>query len=213
MQSSHQLHTSNTSDSGCGRYQTQHRNIILLHDTTVSTLFGPDMEKIKSLCRGENTVVKVHSSTSTVPAVFVLVTSNERLQNHHCPTSKTSTQWLHILPSHVEKVGRKRIHEEHIKAVQNRFIEMHIRKKCHQDEIDLRRSDSFEKKHMVLGLYDRILTIMEMYTPDDFCSAYLYRYVIGGLEKNAQLYQQEFETDRHIVQLLNLSCKYHLLNL
>jgi len=204
------LTSSAGSEAGVGRFAVEGRNLVMLHDVTVNVLYGPDMERIKSLCRGENTVVKVHSTTATIPAVFVLVTSNERLHLHSVPSKKGSNNWSLDLPSHTLATGKKRVHPENIRALQYRFLEMTIRKPCQQEESDLRKSDSFEKRHMILGLYLRVLETLEKYTAADFCSEYLYRYVIGGLEKNALLFKETFGSEAHYLRLLNLKVRYGL---
>jgi hypothetical protein len=82
MQGAHSLAT----EGGCGRFDVGKKNVLLLHDINLRYLVGsPDTEKFKTLCRTETTNVKIHSTTITVPAIFLFATMNQRLQNHTYP--------------------------------------------------------------------------------------------------------------------------------
>ena len=66
-----------TNDDGCGRFNTNGKLVLLLHDCNVETLVkGKDFEKLKTITRSEPTTAKIHSSTVTIPPIHVLITSN-----------------------------------------------------------------------------------------------------------------------------------------
>lgn len=160
----------------------------MFHDINIATLVGSDVERVKSLARSETTVVKIHSSTSTVSPMFVFYTSNERLFRHRIPAKFSETRLPQTLESQVETSGRKRISSDNLDAIRNRFIEMLIHKTPKQDPLDLERCNTFERQHFILGTFDRALTTLEKYSVKDFHSQYLPAYVLSGLSKNlAQL--------------------------
>jgi len=161
---------------------------VVFHDINIATLVGTDVERVKSLARSETTVVKIHSSTSTVSPMFVFYTSNERLFRHRIPSKYSETRLPQMLESQVETSGRKRISSDNLDAIRNRFIEMLIHRTPKQDPFDLERCNTFERQHFILGTFDRALTLLEKYNVKDFHSPYLPAYVLSGLAKNlAQL--------------------------
>ena len=183
LKTAHQLVSSSKAEAGVGRFNVDSKNLILLHDVPVSHLFGCDNERVKSLARGEATVVKVHSSTQVIHPCFLLVTSNERLNSFNVPSANSRCLPVH-LPSHAEAVGKKRIRKENYEAITSRFLEMHTHHVCHQEDVDLRNSDSFEKTHLILGLFDYVIQIMQKHEAGAFNSEHFYHYVISGLKKN-----------------------------
>lgn len=187
--SAHQLVTSDSSSSGCGRFQAKGKNILMLRDCTLKNLFGADMNTIKMACRGEVFSAKVHSSTETINPLFVLVSSNERLNKF---TFQGKGNLPDIYDSNTNMPGSRKVNKEHIEAMQSRFLEVFVRKRASQTPHDLRESDNFRKIDLILGLFDVCLEIMSQHKREDFPSKYLYHYVLSGLEKNAQLYTDTF---------------------
>ncbi len=176
--------SSNSGDAGVGRFKTGSKNTVVFHDINIATLVGTDVERVKSLARSETTVVKIHSSTSTVSPMFVFYTSNERLFRHNISGLGGMTR---SLPSQVETSGRKRISPENLEAVRARFIEMLVHKTPKQNPSDLERCGTFERQHFILGTFNRALTTLEKYTMGDFHSLHLPAYVLSGLSKNLAL--------------------------
>ena len=209
LKTAHQLVSSSKAEAGVGRFNVDSKNLILLHDVPVSHLFGCDNERVKSLARGEATVVKVHSSTQVIHPCFLLVTSNERLNSFNVPSANSRCLPVH-LPSHAEAVGKKRIRKENYEAITSRFLEMHTHHVCHQEDVDLRNSDSFEKTHLILGLFDYVIQIMQKHEAGAFNSEHFYHYVISGLKKNYDLYSNTFECDKFSKSLLDLQSKYNV---
>lgn len=71
-------------DGGVGRFKTQGKNILVAHDVSINILVkGKDADKLRAICRGEICKAKVHSDEQTLQPMFLLLTSNEHIQNHH----------------------------------------------------------------------------------------------------------------------------------
>ena len=159
---------------------------VVFHDINIATLVGADVERVKSLARSETTVVKIHSSTTTVSPLFVFYTSNERLFKHSIP-AMNNRGFSQSCPSQAEEVGKKRVSAENLEAVKARFLEMYVFKAPQQDRYDLERCNTFSRDHFILGTFNRALTLLEKYPVTAFHSLHLPAYVLTGLSKNAVL--------------------------
>lgn len=157
----------------------------MFHDVNIATMVGSDVERIKSLARSETTVVKIHSSTTTVSPMFVFYTSNERLFKHVIPAAFSGKGYQLTCPSQVETAGKKRVSEENLEAVKARFLEMYVYKAPQQSKQDLESCGTFSRNHFIHGTFDRALTLLEKYPVTAFHSLHLPAYVMSGLAKNA----------------------------
>lgn len=188
---------------------------MVFHDINIGTLLGVDVERVKSLARSETTVVKVHSSTSTVSPMFVFYTSNERLFRHNIPAKLSTTGLPQSYLSQVEAAGKKRASPENIEAVRARFLEMFVYKTPKQLPSDLEKCGSFERQHFILGAFDKALALLEKYQINDFHSLYLPAYVLSGLVKNLPLMEQAICSGecslQHAQRLDQLKIKFNLL--
>lgn len=181
-----------TNEEGVGRFQVGSKTVLLFHDIHIRTLvLSKDTEKIKTIARTEPTVTKVHSTTLTLPPLFLFYSSNERLMTHRFRDSlrQQPFQWR-MYHGQVNETGgsftggsgnRKKATEENLAAVQNRFIEAFVRKPPKLDSKDLPESGAFQRIHGILGMYMRIVTTMERYSPEDFYSPVLRQYILHGL--------------------------------
>lgn len=191
-----QLSHISTNEAGVGRYQVGNKPILLFHDIDIRTLaMSRDTEKIKTIARTEPTSSKVHSGTITLPPLFLFYSSNERLMNHRFNGARQSLMQPKVYSSQVNVVGKKKCHEENLVAIQNRFIEAFVRSAPPLDVNDLPRSGGFQRMHGVLGIYDRVIQIMQHYQPADVFSPVLTQYVLHGLVKNVQDYRKVFQQD------------------
>ena len=184
-----------TSEAGVGRYNVGSKPVLMFHDIPVSTLVsGKDVEKIKTIARTEPTVAKVHSSTEPLPPLFLFYSSNERLLTHefHPDKTKPLMNWRHY-GSQAVKPGQKRISQEHVTAVQNRFIEVFVRQRPQLEIQYLPTSGGFKRMHGVLGMFERILAILSKYESKDFHSPYLYLYALKALSRYSSLYEITME--------------------
>jgi len=158
---------------------------VVFHDINIATMIGADVERIKSLARSETTVVKIHSSTTTVSPMFVFYTSNERLFKHVIPVGYSGKNFPISCPSQVEIAGRKRVSDENLEAVKARFLELYVHKTPLQSKQDLEQSGTFSRNHFIHGTFDKALHLLEKYPVKAFHSLHLPAYVLSGLTKNA----------------------------
>lgn len=202
MQGSH----ISTTEQGCGRFQVGEKPILLFHDIDIRTLaVSKDTEKIKTIARTEPTVSKVHSTVITLPPLFLFYSSNERLMSHRFNNS-IQTMQPKVYPSQVNVLGKKRCSDENLSAIQNRFIEAFVRSPPPLDLDALPRSGGFQRIHGVLGMYDRVVGILQQYQPTDLFSPVLAKYVLHGLVNNMaqhhEINQQQQDVGPTIKQLM-----------
>lgn len=187
----------------------------MFHDVNIATLVGADVERIKSLARSETTVVKIHSSTTTVSPLFVFYTSNERLFKHVIPAAYSEKGYQVTCPSQVESPGKKRISDENLEAIKARFLELYVFKTPQQSKEDLESSGTFSRNHFIHGTFDRALQLLEKYPVKAFHSRHLPAYVLSGLTKNAAtmesvMCEQDCQS-KHSARLEQLKTKFGLL--
>jgi hypothetical protein len=184
-----------TNEQGVGRFQVGDKPVLLFHDIDVRTLaMSKDTEKIKTIARTEPTVSKVHSNVITLPPLFLFYSSNERLMSHRFSNHATLTQ-PRIYASQVNVDGKKKCSAENLTALQNRFIEAFVRSPPPLNVQDLPRCGGFQRIHGVLGMYDRIIQILQHYQPSDIYSLVLIKYVLHGLATNVEQFNQLFGRD------------------
>ena len=187
---------------------------VVFHDVNIATMVGADVERIKSLARSETTVVKIHSSTTTVSPLFVFYTSNERLFKHTIPAAFSGKGYPITCASQVETTGKKRVSEENLEAVKARFLEMYVFKAPQQSRQDLECSGTFSRNHFIHGTFDRALSLLEKYPVKAFHSLHLPAYVLSGLIKNAATMEsvmcEEDCQNNHTARLEQLKSKFGL---
>jgi hypothetical protein len=104
------------------------------------------------------------------------------------PRKATNLCWRYYA-SQVHAPGRKRISDDCLLAVQNRFIEAFVRDTPPLNTKMVPKSGGFQRLHGVLGMYPRIFSILEKHaSPDEFYSPVLCQYVLSGLASNASAY-------------------------
>ena len=198
-----------TNETGVGRYTVGSKPVLLFHDIPIQTLVsGKDVEKIKTIARTETTVAKVHSTTITLPPLFLFYSSNERLLTHEFMPDKSRPllNWRHY-GSQAMKPGQKRVSQEHLTAVQNLFIEVYVRDRPSLDTKYLPTSGGFQRMHGVLGLFERILSILDKYDAKDFHSPYLYLYALKAMCRYSSLYDITMQQPEIKTRILNLVFK------
>jgi hypothetical protein len=187
-----------TPDSGVGRFDIQSKVILFAHDVPIDTIvIGRDSDKFRTMCRSEPTVAKTFGSTVCIPSVWVCYTSNQRLLEHKFTVEEG--QFLsRVYPSQAcSRPGTKRSKGELVSAMQNRMCEMYIRRKPPVDVKLLPRQGTFQRQHLVVGLFRRVIAILSDKLPSDFYSKMICMYTISGLAKHfktfARLYPEEAE--------------------
>ena len=254
------------SEPGVGRFNVKHRPILLYRDIDITKLVkGADSSKFRTICRSEMTSVKVHSSTVTLPPLWVLISANQRINSHFFPVtprqattaatkasapvspakkskndikdsnsgnsnSGNSSRTAHFnafnwdsasssgknnggggnnssksnfnstlvkissFPSNyptqlIPSGKRDERQDESIKAVQNRVLELFVREKPDLTTAPLPTGVIFQRSHLVVGIFDTIIDILERHAPADFYSPVLVSYLLTGLADNLALYK------------------------
>jgi hypothetical protein len=172
-----------TNENGVGRFEVGNKPILMFHDIDIRNLASSkDTEKIKTMARTEPTVTKVHSTVLTLHPMFLFYSSNERLMDHKFKSPDDGRPYLsQFYFSQVNQVGKKRISEDSLKAVQNRFIEAFVRTPPPLQQHDLPPSGGFQRIHAIFGLFNRVIALLQQYRPSDFYSPVLVQYVLHGL--------------------------------
>lgn len=197
-----------TNEVGVGRFQVGNKPILMFHDINIRTLAtSKDTEKIKTIARTEPTVTKIHSTVYTLQPLFLFYSSNERLMSHKFSGPSDRPYLSQFYFSQVNEVGKKRLSEDSLLAVQNRFIEAFVRSPPPLKPNDLPSSGGFQRIHAVLGLFERILTILAQYSPSDFHSPVLSQYVLQGLCLFNARHTQYLKSDKKLI-LESLIDKY-----
>ena len=239
------------SEPGVGRFNVKHRPILLYRDIDITKLVkGADSSKFRTICRSEMTSVKVHSSTVTLPPLWVLISANQRINSHFfpkrlpetatavaSPAKKTrndcsSTQfnafnWKSEIdanttitkvvsfpsnyPTQLIPAGKRdERQDESIKAVQNRVLELFVREKPDLTSAPLPTGVIFQRPHMVVGIFDTVIDILERHNPADFFSPVLISYLLTGLADNLALYKSSWPnpTDANKNRIASLILRY-----
>jgi len=183
--------------SGTGRFRTEGKAILFLHDIDVRSLVvSKDRDLIKTLSRSEATGTKVHSSTNVINPIHVFYTSNTKIFNHKI-TKMSSFGPLSDLPT------SKKL-QCHVTAIRWRFLECF----CYERPIIsldwLPNCGMFQKQHMIMGLFDRIVqTLMDLNGSDCFFNRTQIHYLLAGLAKNAKHYEEMFQIPiKHVIPIL-----------
>lgn len=187
-----------TNESGVGRFNMGNKPVLMFHDIDIRVLVAsPDTVKIKTFCRTEPTVAKIHGTILPLGPGFFFYSCNKRLMSHQFNTvifnGPSSMRWK-MYPSQANDDGRKRVSIEDLQAIQNRFIECFVRAPPTLPE-DLPTTGGFQRMHGVLGMIERILDMLEKYGPKDFHSPMLISYLMHGLCSNAKNYEEIMGTD------------------
>lgn len=143
-------------DRGTGRFKEDIKTILFFHDMDVKTsMYSKDRGVIKTICRSEPTVVKVHSSIISVPPVHLFYTSNTNLFNHAVKGGNSFSS-----ADIVTNIKNK----EHINSMRHRFSECYCPSKPPLDPCWFPECGMFQRQYMILGIYERVVAIMESYS-------------------------------------------------
>lgn len=97
-----------------------------------------------------------------------------------------------LYESEVNQPGKRSISAEMLNAVQSRFIEAHVRKPPPINVECMPKYGNFVRMHGILGIYKRVIDILEHYNKPDFASPMLIKYVLSGLSNNFSSYASMF---------------------
>lgn len=193
-------------ERGTGRFKTDGKAILFFHDVDMKTLvFCRDKDLIKTLARTEATQAKVHSSICCIPPIHLLYTSNTKLFNYNRTGSNTFGSAFET------DVPVKEKNKAHVDSFKMRFLECFCFKRplnIHQDWLPC--AGMFQKQHMILGIYDRVVDILLKISSNAFYKPVQIHYILAGLTKNAQLYNSVFPNVDLKICLVNLIEKFNL---
>jgi hypothetical protein len=99
---------------------------------------------------------------------------------------------------------------ENVAAIKNQFLELFVFRRPPQDERDLELCDCFNRKHFIVGTYERALDLLEKHQPSDFHGPALYAYVISALGKNAPMVEEVTSDQDHYMRIHRLAAKYNV---
>jgi hypothetical protein len=101
-------------------------------------------------------------------------------------------------------------HEESLKAIQNRVLELFVREKPDLTEAPLPNGTIFQRTHLIAGIFDTVLDILEQHSPEDFFSPVLVSYVLTGLCDNLKLYKANWPEadDKNKARIISLVLQY-----
>ncbi len=99
---------------------------------------------------------------------------------------------------------------KNVAAIKNRFLELFVFRCPPQEECDLELCDCFNRKHFIVGTYERALVLLEKHQPSDFHGPALYVYVISALGKNALMVEEVTSDQDHYMRIHRLAAKYNV---
>jgi len=137
--------------------------------------------------------------------------SSSSQSSSSCAERPSASTVPRYFQSQVEFAGQKRrMNSENVAAIKNRFLELFVFRRPAQDERDLELCDCFNRKHFIVGTYQRALDLLEKYQPSDFHGPALYAYVISALGKNAPLVEEVTSDQEHYMKVHHLAAKYNV---
>ena len=195
-------------EAGVGRFAVKKRSTLIYSDIGLDALYkSKDASKFRTIARSEPTTCKVFADTCTLPPLWVLITSNQRIHSHTLPPNPKNFLADNVLPSHlVVTTAREKLLKDSLDAVKNRVIECYCRKRPEIDPSCLPTQGSFGRVHFLLGSYSYVLSVLQKYGPEAFYSPVMLKYVFTSLCDNMELYQRVMDDAklqrRRLVSLL-----------
>ena len=185
-------------EAGVGRFAVKKRSTLIYSDISLDALYkSKDASKFRTIARSEPTTCKVFADTCTLPPLWVLITSNQRIHSHVLPLDSKNFLAPTVLPSQlVVTEAKRKLLEESLSAVKNRVIECYCRKRPEIDPTCLPTHGSFGRVHFLLGAYSYVISVLQKYGPDDFYSPMMLKYVFTSLCDNMELYQRVMDDSK-----------------
>lgn len=196
-----------TAESGCNRFQLDTKSIMLLHDADPKLLLSKqDANIYRCVARAEVCKVKTYGSVSTLPAVFLLLTSNQTIHTHSfsIPNSPLKqVQQSSLLKRHTKSHTNK-TNDETVKAIQNRFLEIYFRKRPPiPKEYFPHDGRAFTRQHFIVGLFKLVMNILLAHPkPHFYYSTMVPIYCISGLLHHLPLYCDVMCLDKNLQVIL-----------
>ena len=180
-----------TTEKGVSRFNFDAKSTMLMHDVNLTNLVkSADCDRLKAIARGEPVPTKTRGSVQTVPSVFSIITSNQHLFTHTFPIiGKSRKSFENVFKSDIGPTTN--IHPSDIAAVQARYLEAFVRSRPEIEERFIPKSENFQRKHAIMGLFAQVVDILCLHEKKDYKSEYYYLYPIGGLCKQLHLMPEE----------------------
>ena len=193
-------------EAGVGRWVVGKRSVLCYHDIPLDRLVkGSDGEKFKTICRTERSTCKIFGSTSVLPPLFVFITSNQNVQTHRQTTTAAtpaataaaalfknfmSKETVVSKLDHLFTAKKQDLLKESVNAVKSRVIEAYVSRQPKIDPKNIPSNGNFTRLHAILGMFERIVGILEKYDSESFYSLAMWNYAIAGMVNNIAVYQK-----------------------
>ena len=193
-------------EAGVGRWVVGKRSVLCYHDIPLDRLVkGSDGEKFKTICRTERSTCKIFGSTSVLPPLFVFITSNQNVQTHRQTTTAAtpaataaaalfknfmSKETVVSKLDHLFTAKKQDLLKESVNAVKSRVIEAYVSRQPKIDPKNIPTNGNFTRLHAILGMFERIVGILEKYDSESFYSLAMWNYAIAGMVNNIAVYQK-----------------------
>ena len=186
-------------EAGVGRWVVGKRSVLCYHDIPLDRLVkGSDGEKFKTICRTERSTCKIFGSTSVLPPLFVFITSNQNVQTHRQTTTATAALFKNFMSKetvvskldHLFTAKKQDLLKESVNAVKSRVIEAYVSRQPKIDPKNIPSNGNFTRLHAILGMFERIVGILEKYDSESFYSLAMWNYAIAGMVNNIAVYQK-----------------------
>jgi len=201
--------TSLCTENGIGRFNCAGKSVLLLHDVHPSILISSkDSDRIRTLCRSENTTVKIFGSVQTVEPIFLMMTSNQNVHQHVLKNAFNLTQKIESVLLE-KKNAKKLLLKESITAIQNRSLEVYfLRRPLIHPDFFPDEGTTFSRNHLIFGIYETVLTIIEKHQdPTVYFSKMIFYYCVYSLlhhlNEYCTLFHVEEERKMYILSMLN----------
>ena len=198
-----------TTEKGVGRYDCLGKSVIGYHDIQLKRLLcQTEIEKIKSLTRGEPISGKIHSKTKMIQPMHIVISSNQKINLHRFKTPKQDGFMARTIYKS-DLASSKTVFEADLEALRYRFLEIYLRDRPKIPEEAIPTCGMFSRNDAIKGLMPLVIEILQKYKKEDFASEFLFLYCLVGACKNLNLMGNEEEKFNTIV-LLELIPKFKL---
>ncbi len=194
-------------EAGVGRFAVKKRSTLIYSDISVDVLYkSKDAPKFRTIARAEPTTVKIFGDTCTLPPLWILITSNQRVHTHVLPTDRKGALSDNVYRSHlVVPPNKKHLFKDTLGAVKNRVIECYCTQRPEIDSEHLPTHGSFTRTHFLLGAFSYVLGVLEKYQTSSFYSPAILNYALTALVDNIELYERVMDDGtRQRGRLVNL---------
>ena len=91
---------------------------------------------------------------------------------------------------HLFTAKKQDLLKESVNAVKSRVIEAYVSRQPKIDPKNIPTNGNFTRLHAILGMFERIVSILEKYDSKSFYSLAMWNYAIAGMVNNIAVYQK-----------------------